>query len=443
MSDLIYYRASPSKFRQLYSVIGFLLIIISIVFFDNQYTPTFPNIYTLVPTCGTALIILYGQQTTFIGYVLSRSVLQWIGLVSYSAYLWHQPLFVFVRLESEHSVQLFTILVIIAIIFPLSLFSYSFIEQPFRNKKNFSQSTIFSMAGIAALLTLITGLCFIINSNHRISSLNNMSTINNMNNVNHMIHSIDTFDPIDTYLADLQKYGSSTYTAGYYDAHIIKENNCSTGPSPSNRRVALIGDSSSQDFFNMIIEGKYWTNYEVCLYKLVQECQIYLPSENKDDQSSRQGCGYVFDLKSELPIIRQANIIVLASRWKDWSAERLNTTIKLFNLTINQQVFVLGRKDFGAVNVNAYVDKPFEYRIKQYQYPDPDAVKANEALKKALDKSIYVDVQGMICTGVNQSCPIFTANGKLITFDGTHLTKHGALYVGRLIFNNEPLNRIK
>jgi len=58
-------------------------------------------------------------------------------------------------------------------------------------------------------------------------------------------------------------------------------------------------------------------------------------------------------------------------------------------------------------------------------------------------KCIYVDVQGMICTGVNQSCPIFTPNGKLITFDGIHLTKHGALYVGRLIFNNEPLNRIK
>jgi hypothetical protein len=399
-----------------------------------------------VPTCGTALIIIYGQQTTFIGYMLSRNVLQWIGLVSYSAYLWHQPLLAFVRLQSEHNVQLFPILVIIAIIFLLSLFSYSFIEQLFRNKKNFSQSTIFSMAGIAALLTLITGLCFIIIANHRISSLNNTNNTNDvydMSNVNHTIHLIDTFDPIDTYLADLQKYGNSKYTAEYYDAHIMKENNCSTRPSPSNRRLALIGDSSSQDFFNMMIEGKYWTNYEVCLFKMIQECQIYLPSEDKDDLSSRQGCEDILDVKYAIPIIRLANIIVLASRWKDWSSERLNTTIKQFNLTINQQIFVLGRKDFGAVNVNAYVDKPFEYRIKQYQYPDPDAVKANEALKKAVDKSIYVDVQGMICTGVNQSCPIFTANGKLMTFDGIHLTKHGALYVGRLIFNNKPLNRIK
>ena len=335
-----------------------------------------------MPTCGTALIILYGQQTTFIGYILSRSILKWIGLVSYSAYLWHQPLFVFIRLQSEHHLQSFTLLLMIAIIFVLSSFSYAFIEQPFRNKKKFTRSTIFSMAGIAALLTLIIGLCFIIIANHRISSLTNMNNINNtnnttdvydMSNVNHTIYLIDTYDPIDTFLADLQKYGSSTYTAGYYDTHIIKPNNCTTRPSPSNRRIALIGDSFSQDFFNMMTEGKYWTNYEVCLFRMIQECQIFLPSEDKEqffDASSRQDCGGVFDVKYAIPIIRQANIIVLASRWQEWSSQRLNTTIKQFNLTINQQIFVLGRKDFGPVNPNAYVDKSFEYRIKQYQYPD-------------------------------------------------------------------------
>jgi hypothetical protein len=49
----------------------------------------------------------------------------------------------------------------------------------------------------------------------------------------------------------------------------------------------------------------------------------------------------------------------------------------------------------------------------------------------------------MICTGPNGTCPLFTPNGKLISYDGTHLTRHGALYIGDIIFNNKPLNKLK
>jgi hypothetical protein len=67
----------------------------------------------------------------------------------------------------------------------------------------------------------------------------------------------------------------------------------------------------------------------------------------------------------------------------------------------------------------------------------------NQLLEKTIDKSIFVNVQKMICTGYNQTCPLFTPQGKLISHDGAHLTKFGAQYIGNIIFNKKPLNKLK
>jgi hypothetical protein len=48
----------------------------------------------------------------------------------------------------------------------------------------------------------------------------------------------------------------------------------------------------------------------------------------------------------------------------------------------------------------------------------------------------------MICTYHDNTCSVFTPDGKLITYDGAHLTKYGALYVGSILFKNEPFNKL-
>jgi peptidoglycan/LPS O-acetylase OafA/YrhL len=83
------------------SVIGLLLITYAVCAFDRQ-TP-FPSLHALIPTIGTAFIILFATQQTIVGKLLSSKPLVGIGLISYSAYLWHQPLFAFVRQRSIHA----------------------------------------------------------------------------------------------------------------------------------------------------------------------------------------------------------------------------------------------------------------------------------------------------------------------------------------------------
>ena len=138
-----------------FSFLGILAIVLSIIIFDDN-TP-FPSTYTLLPVVGVSLVILFGDNKTFTAKLLSKDVLVKLGLISYSAYLWHQPLFAFARVKliEQPSITLMGILIFVSFI--LASFSWRFIEQPFRNKNSsFSQKSIFSFAsfGMAAFILL-------------------------------------------------------------------------------------------------------------------------------------------------------------------------------------------------------------------------------------------------------------------------------------------------
>lgn len=66
------------------------------------YTPStpFPGIAALVPCLGTALVIHAGRQESWVTRLLSLTPLVFVGLISYSLYLWHWPIMVFQRAES-------------------------------------------------------------------------------------------------------------------------------------------------------------------------------------------------------------------------------------------------------------------------------------------------------------------------------------------------------
>ena len=75
--------------KQILSILGLALIIFSILIFDEQIP--FPSLYTLMPVIGTGLIIIAAKNGTLVYQFLSFKPLVSLGLISYSAYLWHQP----------------------------------------------------------------------------------------------------------------------------------------------------------------------------------------------------------------------------------------------------------------------------------------------------------------------------------------------------------------
>ncbi len=142
--------------NQLLGVVGLLLIIYSIVFF-NKDTP-FPSLYTLVPTIGAALIILFSSPQTLVGKLLGSKALVGIGLISYSAYLWHQPLFSFAKHRSLESPSQTLLIALSIAALILAYFSWKYIETPFRNKKRFTRKQIFMFAAFGSIFFITVGI---------------------------------------------------------------------------------------------------------------------------------------------------------------------------------------------------------------------------------------------------------------------------------------------
>jgi peptidoglycan/LPS O-acetylase OafA/YrhL len=145
-------QAFPSEIG---AIIGLALILIS-AFSYGPDTP-FPGRWALIPVMGAALLIAC-SPSTLTGGLLSTRPLVAIGLISYSLYLWHQPLLAFARIRSADGVSWWEYGMLIAVAVALAALSYRFVEVPFRRRSQVS-GPVFraALAGAAIVVTLIGG----------------------------------------------------------------------------------------------------------------------------------------------------------------------------------------------------------------------------------------------------------------------------------------------
>jgi len=157
----LFYNETPKGIsKHLGSIIGIGLILVSIFLLDR--TLPFPSLYALAPTIGTALIILFATSGTLVHKILSQRIFVGIGLISYSAYLWHQPIFVFARIRGMDKPGVWLILSLSISALVLAYISWRFIELPFRDKRRFTRKQIFGASIIASLIFVGVGSAMVI-----------------------------------------------------------------------------------------------------------------------------------------------------------------------------------------------------------------------------------------------------------------------------------------
>ncbi|MEP5621350.1 MAG: acyltransferase, partial [Hyphomicrobiales bacterium] len=118
--------------RQAFSTAGLGLIIWSFVTFDSA-TPT-PSLITLIPVAGTAMLIFFMKPGDWAARALAFGPMPAIGLLSYSLYLWHQPVFAFARIRSTSNITELGYLALVLLALGFSFLSWRFIERPFRDR---------------------------------------------------------------------------------------------------------------------------------------------------------------------------------------------------------------------------------------------------------------------------------------------------------------------
>lgn len=143
------------KTKQFLALIGFIVLLLSFALFDDSNFH--PSYLTLIPVTATYLIIQNTSEDSLTNKVLTIPALIFIGLISYSFYLWHHPIFSFAKILDigQESILIKTLIIFISIL--LGFITYKFIEKPFRNEgeKIFNLGKISSL-GLSIVIIIIT-----------------------------------------------------------------------------------------------------------------------------------------------------------------------------------------------------------------------------------------------------------------------------------------------
>ncbi|MEI7613002.1 MAG: acyltransferase family protein [Betaproteobacteria bacterium] len=216
---------------QFAGVLGVMLIAYSVLAFDRN-TP-FPGVYALLPTIGTGLVILYATPETWIGRFLGSKILVGLGLISYSAYLWHQPLFAFAKHRSLFEPDIGVVLALIVLTFLLAYVSWRAVEKPFRDRNRFTRSQVFGYGAAFSCLFIALGLA------------------------GHFSDGFESRLPADALSAHIVREHEKQITeAGcklHADGFHVRE--CIQGDKSVLPKVALVGDSHAQAITHELSEA--------------------------------------------------------------------------------------------------------------------------------------------------------------------------------------------
>ncbi len=134
--------------------LGISLILYTV--FSYQKSAPLTVLYAGLSSFGAVLVILFATYQTTVGKILGKKLLTGVGLISYSAYLWHQPVIAFARYRSSAKLSDLDLLGLLMASLVLAYGSWKFVETRFRKKHLFSRNFIFyfSLAGASFFISL-------------------------------------------------------------------------------------------------------------------------------------------------------------------------------------------------------------------------------------------------------------------------------------------------
>ena len=151
------HRSKNKTLNTFLPIIGLLLILHSFLIFSDEMVH--PSFYTLSPIIGVCLIIWFSSRDELVTKLISTKLFVGIGLISYSLYLWHYPIFVLNIFAKFTEGDLLKKLFIFVIIFLLSITTYYFVERPSRNRNiSFKKILLYILIFLIFLIIVSTSI---------------------------------------------------------------------------------------------------------------------------------------------------------------------------------------------------------------------------------------------------------------------------------------------
>lgn len=363
--------------------LGLLAIVFAILAYDSS-TP-FPGLYALVPVLGVVLLVLFAGEQTWVARLLSLRLMVGIGLISYSAYLWHQPLFSFARIYmvQEPGRGLFIVLTLAT--FMLAWLSWKFIENPFRNKSRVSARWLWGFVFIASFGLVVFGLAA--HKTHGFVS---------------RVFDQQSVAPEDMYIA----YNERNFKfkqAAFISAAPVK--------------LLIIGNSFGRDMVNAVRETYDLTAVELVYRDDLDDCSLMRSDQGK-------------------ALFAEADVVLFAS---NYGVDDYACTPKVIGRAagLGSQVFFVGSKQFGH-NLNWVARTPPQERAWLRNPILEDVLEQERVARERIPASHYLSIIDVLMDSEHRIL-ITDGQGRLMSADRVHLTKYGAIHVGREVLRPSAL----
>jgi len=416
---------STGLWRNVTSFFGLVLILAAGLGFNSSMP--FPGAAALLPCAGAALIIAGGKSgRSIVGRALSLRPIVFIGMISYSLYLWHWPLIVFQETSGVLVKGLTpngTKVVLILASGVIATLSWGFIEQPFRGRHfPLSRAAIFRLASVSAAVLLFLGAGVLatggVPSRYPPEAVKVASFLDNTDAATDTQYRVGT-----CFLTSKNSYQDfNPAVCLHHDPH--------------KRNDLLIGDSHAAQLWYGL--SSIFTDVNL-MQATASGCKPTLDQSHSAEPKCSRLMSYVF---SDYLSAHHVDRLIIAARWDHADLGPLQRTLEWANRS-GISVLLFGpivQYDSALPRLLAMSIKsndpalPALHRVAFYQNLDADMSKLAQS-----DRGVrYISYFKMLCR--QTSCLEYAADGVPLQSDYGHLTGVGSMLVATKLRESGVLN---
>ena len=422
------------RLRNLISLAGILLILIPALFFTS--TTIFPGLAALPPCLGAAMLIAADDssestsESTIVGRILSWRPIVFVGLISYSLYLWHWPILVFQNTSSmlldRPAEDRLAKLAVLAISFLAATLSWALIETPFRKGRWIATRRPFFFATTAAVLLLIvTGGAAI--ASRGLPSRYSTEALR--------LASYTDYDSLDSWRL------GACFLNPKFNFDSFSPSVC-LQPDPHRRNYLLFGDSLAADLY----PGLQKVFPELNIMQATSAACLPLRAPSQVETQYLQNCAKMNDfiygsyLQQHPP-----DVVLLAAGWSPSALPQLEKDIRWLQQQ-HLQVILFGPPIEYDLPLPRLLAVSVRYHnsdtLAHHQRPTAYQLDLQMAkLAKDKWKVGYISVFQILCSPQTNSqsqtldlhCPVQTPSGIPVLFDEHHFTVEGSVLFAQAI----------
>ncbi len=412
-----------SLLRSVHAFIGLLLISASVLVINKWVV--FPGYVVLFPVVGTAMVILYTDEDTLVGKLLTSPFLVTIGLISFSAYLWHNLLFTFARFHGFAYSVPWAYFFLSVCSLGLAYFTWRYIEQPFRVGDFLTVRRAFIGSLVLSVLLISVGSMGVITGGFPARFSNKELELLEYRNYN-----------VDS----IYKRGSCFLEFG--DPNSKFSDTClpSSKDSPS---FVIWGDSHAAALsFGL---RNHFSN-------IGQFSRSSCPPVLSDTLNLPENCRSFNNMVSQEIISANPQKIFLHANWHMYDNDKLidsvHATISYLNYKLpNSQIVIVGGVPQYPNTLPDYMVRKHVALIKGARLSTPlldDLIRIDNSLANYSKNLNYTFVSPLTSLCESQGCLIvsqFDGEVMPMAFDYGHLTAAGSSFLAQIIIEMSSLNK--